>query len=188
MADSLGSAVLTILSRPRRLSTAALAIGGGQSYPLPGIDRSAWITKHAEATQLPPERIGILLERYGSRAAFIAAFCAEEFDYPLIGAPTYSEREIRFLIRHEMAVTLNDIVLRRTQLALTGQISRPLLEAIADILAEETGLELSPRIVEDCLAELAANTVFLCKRSLASSHRRPSNFKRDGRSQPPCNR
>ena len=47
--------------------------------------------------------------------------------------------EIRFLIRHEVVVRLSDIVLRRTGLAITGEISSDLIAAIAAVAADELG-------------------------------------------------
>ena len=81
----------------------------------------------------------MLVNRYGAGAHAVAAFLAEGPDVPLADAPSYSEREIRRLVRCEMASSVEDIIFRRTTLAIDGILSTTMLERIAAILCEEAG-------------------------------------------------
>jgi glycerol-3-phosphate dehydrogenase len=56
-------------------------------------------------------------------------------DQPLRSLPEYSRREIQFLASQESIVHLDDLILRRTIMALLGQLSLDLLEELAAVLA-----------------------------------------------------
>ena len=58
-------------------------------------------------------------------------------DQPLRSLPDYSRREVQFLASQECIVHLDDLVLRRTIMALLGQLSLELLEELAVLLAAE---------------------------------------------------
>ena len=66
----------------------------------------------------------------------MATFLAREPDEPLASLPTYSRREIAFLARHEKIVHLDDLVLRRSMLAMLGRLSRERLQELAGALGE----------------------------------------------------
>ncbi|MGO4853566.1 glycerol-3-phosphate dehydrogenase/oxidase [Phaeovulum sp. W22_SRMD_FR3] len=117
--------VLGLLGRTRQISTRA------RDYPGAG----------ARGTDL-------LTRRYGRFAAEIAEFCAGFADRPLIGAPTYTAGEIRWLIRHRAARHLEDLVLRRTQLALAARLHRSTLEDMAGLLADELGKDAAWQAAE----------------------------------------
>ena len=85
------------------------------------------------STGLPRPRLESLLGRYGSRAGRIAQDAARDGDAPLTHAPDYSVAEIAWICRHEHVRRLEDLILRRTNLALLGRLSRPLLEELAAI-------------------------------------------------------
>jgi glycerol-3-phosphate dehydrogenase len=53
--------------------------------------------------------------------------------------PEFSRREIQFLASQERIVHLDDLILRRTIMALLGQLSLALLEELARVLASELG-------------------------------------------------
>ncbi len=131
-------AVMARLGAARRVDTANLAVGGGQGMA-EAPARQALARSLADRHGLSPERSEALVNRYGAGAQAVAAFLAEEADAPLAGAPTYSEREIRRLARCEMATSVEDVIFRRTTLAMDGRLSTPLLERISAILCEEAG-------------------------------------------------
>src|SRR5690606_38612738 len=60
-------------------------------------------------------------------------------DAPLASSTVMTTGEILFLVRHELVVRLSDLILRRTSLAITGEISSDLINAIAAIAASELG-------------------------------------------------
>ena len=53
--------------------------------------------------------------------------------------PHYTRAEIKEMAKHEMIVHLDDLVLRRTLLGYLGQLTRPLLQDMADTLGECLG-------------------------------------------------
>ncbi len=85
------------------------------------------------------ERLGILLDRYGTRAEEVAQFLTAAPDQPLRALPQYSRREIQFMANYESIVHLDDLILRRTIMALIGQLSLELLEELAGELAPVLG-------------------------------------------------
>lgn len=123
--------VLARLGRPRRISTERLPIGGGRGFPATQAERARWVREHAAATGLEVGRLEILLARYGSTAAAIARHEAAFGAAPLPGAEGYRLAEIDWIARHEAVEHLCDIVLRRTTLAVRGDLTGPGLSAIA---------------------------------------------------------
>lgn len=121
------------LGKERRISTADRAIGGGRRYPL---DRAAWIAQVAIEKGIPGSRMAVLFARYGTQAEAIAGFIAMAADRPT-PHPDYSERELIFLIRNEAAEHLDDLLLRRTTLAISGRLSQQMMDATLDLLAAE---------------------------------------------------
>src|SRR6185436_1405516 len=78
---------------------------------------------------------------YGDRSAAIARLMAERSDWrmPLVPGRPNVGAEIIHAIRHEMACTLADIVIRRSELGATGHPGREIVHAAAAIAAEELG-------------------------------------------------
>lgn len=134
-ADVREASDLACLGRERRIDTEDLAIGGGKGFPTGDDAREHYVADLAERTGLPPDRIETLLPRYGTRAADVAAFCAADGDTPLENHPTCTAREIEFIIRNERVVHLDDLLLRRTALALLGELTSPLLDELLAITA-----------------------------------------------------
>ena len=117
----------------RTIDTADRPIGGGRDYPA---DRRRWIDALAEATGLPRERAAALFERYGTDAGDVGRFVAAGEDHALPHAG-YSAREIVHLIRSEAVEHLDDLLLRRTTLAIAGELSLAMADAVLDLLAAE---------------------------------------------------
>jgi glycerol-3-phosphate dehydrogenase len=67
----------------------------------------------------------------------IADLPAEE--QPLAAAPDYTAEEIAWLVDHELAAHLDDLVLRRTSLAFTGKVTVPLLRELAIVAGASLG-------------------------------------------------
>ena len=135
LAEQAANEILRVLGRPRLRSSADLPIGGGKGYP-----------RMPEGTGLPEERLAALVERYGTGADRVAAYLRAGADAPLANHAGYSRREIEFMAMRERVVHLDDLILRRTLMALLGQVNRPLLEELADIVLPI--LRWSPRDAE----------------------------------------
>jgi glycerol-3-phosphate dehydrogenase len=128
--------------RTRHAATEELPIGGGKDYP--GTDEASdrWLTALQERTNLDRDRLLVLLERYGTRAEQVAAFCVDSPDGPLRHHERYTRREIEFIVSEERVIHLDDIVLRRTSIALLGELTGDLLDELAQIAA--AALQWSP--------------------------------------------
>jgi glycerol-3-phosphate dehydrogenase len=134
-AEQVTDRVLAQLGRERAASSQHLAIGGGRDFPRTEDEAAAWVARVQAQTDLPAERIITLLGRYGSRAAAVAAFICQGEDVPLRHHQQYSHREIEFLICQERVCRLDDLILRRTTIALQGELTAPLLQELAEIAA-----------------------------------------------------
>ena len=124
LAEQVADEILRALGRPRIRSSADVPIGGGKGYP-----------RMPEGTGLPQERLTTLLERYGTGADRVAAYLQAGPDAPLACHAGYSRREIEFMALHERVVHLDDLILRRTLMGLLGEVTGPLLEELAAIVA-----------------------------------------------------
>ena len=128
LAERVADEILHVLGRPRLRNSANLPIGGGKGYP-----------RMPEGTGLPQERLAALLDRYGTGADKVATYLQAGPDAPLACHPGYSRREIEFMALHERVVHLDDLILRRTLMALLGQVNGPLLEELAAIVSPVLG-------------------------------------------------
>ncbi len=149
---------LTFLGKTRRAFTHDLPIGGGRNYPATPQEHKKFVDRLAAWTGLPAERIRMLIERYGTRAETIALFLTHQPDRSLTTLPDFSQREIAFLCQNEKVIHLDDLILRRTMLAMLGRISRSALEELAEVAAESLGWDVHRRQEEiqrvlDILAE-----------------------------------
>jgi glycerol-3-phosphate dehydrogenase len=137
--EQVAEALLSVLRRPRLASSAELPIGGGKGYPRGAREENGWLSALQGKTGLSLGRLEQLLERYGTRAGAVAEFLTAAPDAPLDSHPEYTRREIQFMASHERIVHLEDLILRRTILALRGQVSLDLLEELAGVLAPALG-------------------------------------------------
>lgn len=127
--------VLTALGRSRRASTGSLTIGGGRNYPQAESAKGAFIA----SLGLPSEQAERLFARYGTRAALVAEHIRTGTDTPLNTNPAYTQREIEFLVTHEKAVHVDDLLLRRSTLAWLGQTTLPIIEELAEVMGNVLG-------------------------------------------------
>ncbi|MGQ9833918.1 MAG: glycerol-3-phosphate dehydrogenase/oxidase [Candidatus Villigracilaceae bacterium] len=156
-AEQVTDKALARLSLQRQKNTSTLGIGGGKNYPRSEAEKKRYLDGLCAWTGLPQERVRILFERYGTRSEQIAMYLAREADRPLATLPQYSRREIGYLALYEKVVHLDDFVLRRSMLAFLGQLTRPALEELAEIIAEALGWDADRKSAEvrRCLAILA---------------------------------
>ncbi|EJL57906.1 glycerol-3-phosphate dehydrogenase [Rhizobium sp. CF122] len=123
------------LGLPRRLDTAERTFGGGRGFP---DDRDDWLQQLSATTGLAADRVATLFTRYGTDAAEIARFISVGADQALPHAG-YSARELIHLIRSEAVEHLDDLLLRRTTLAVSGELSLDVADVALAILAAEKG-------------------------------------------------
>ncbi len=140
--------VLARLKKSRRIRTDQLPIGGGKGFPKTDADREAWLNGIQQKVSLPKERLAQWLDRYGTRAEEIAQYSAEGTDQALTHHPDYTHREIQFMAIHEKIVHLDDLLLRRSLIAMLGQTTQPLLEELAGVLGDCLGWSAETKVAE----------------------------------------
>lgn len=138
-AEQVSDLVLSDLGLSRRVSTAEEPIGGGRAYPRGEAAREQWLRELETDCELPMERLRQLFERYGTRSNAVAGFIGGGNDSPLKHHARYSRREIEFILREEKVERLDDLLLRRSLIAMLGGSTRALLRELAEISAETLG-------------------------------------------------
>jgi glycerol-3-phosphate dehydrogenase len=102
-----------------------LAASSTARIPLCGAERYAEVRAqcagHAATLGIDPAGVARLLHRYGDRVEELLALCAEreELRRPLSGAPAHLAAEVVHACTHEGALHLEDVLERRTRLAIT---------------------------------------------------------------------
>ena len=139
---------LQLLGIKRNKGTQELPVGGGRNYPRTSEERTKYINGLAAWTGLSHERLETLFERYGTRAESIAEFMKVATDAPLNSLPSYSKRELLFLIQHEKAEHLDDLLLRRTMLAMLGKLTRDAVIECSMLMADALNWNLERRNAE----------------------------------------
>lgn len=140
--------VLADLGRERTISTRDLPVGGGCNYPTEAPQRGCYLRQVAEVSGLPIERVATLFERYGTAVLPLALYLADGEDAPLLSLPDWSRREIRWLAEREKIVHLDDLVLRRSSLAMRGLLTRAAVVELAEALGDVLGWSLERRQAE----------------------------------------
>ncbi|NIF23532.1 glycerol-3-phosphate dehydrogenase/oxidase [Candidatus Pantoea multigeneris] len=152
--EQAADAVLLRLNKPRLHSTEDRAIGGGRQLPQ-GPAREQWLQQLVRHSALPLSRIEQLVQRYGSRILLMLPLLQQD-DQPLRSQPDYSASELLFLTRHEHVMQLEDLLVRRTSLAMSGTLTQTTMEEISQLLATELGWSEAQRQqqVETCRTRL----------------------------------
>lgn len=156
-AEEAADRVLAELGLGRLRSMELEPIGGGRDYPVTRATRRTLLGDIA-ATGIGMERAEILLERYGTRAVSVAAWCAARQDAPLPILPDFTRAEIGFLMKNEVVGRLADVLFRRTDVALSGRLTRAVAVGVAEVGGEALGWDAARRAaeVENVAARVAA--------------------------------
>jgi glycerol-3-phosphate dehydrogenase len=131
--------VLQQLGRPRTASTEGLPIGGGAELPADAQATERFIERMVASSGVGRARAHTLLRRYGSKALPLAQRLGASGDVPLTHAPGYSAAELSYLCLETGVVHLDDLVIRRTLLAIRGLVTDAALAEMAGIAAEALG-------------------------------------------------
>jgi glycerol-3-phosphate dehydrogenase len=138
-AEQVTDKTLEFLGKPRQKSTHELPIGGGRNYPRTPEAQKHYFDGLVAWTGFSTERVQSLFNRYGTRAETVALFLSKQADQLLKSLPEFSRREIAFLAQAEKIVHLDDLVLRRTMLAMLGQLTRAGVVELSDAAGESLG-------------------------------------------------
>ncbi|MGB4136670.1 MAG: glycerol-3-phosphate dehydrogenase/oxidase [Microbacterium sp.] len=134
LGEALADRVLSELGRQRVTHTKGVRIGGGNGYPQTPRRTVEWLRQNVGDTT----RGRALFSRYGTRAAHVAAFLAEDHDKPLLG-DQLSTRELAWMVEREHARHVADIAFRRTNLVFTGDADARTVRTIAEAMAPLLG-------------------------------------------------
>ena len=137
--EQVADKIMGILGKTRRADTLKTPIGGGREYPLLGLAQIEYIKKVAEETGLGDFIPRNLFERYGTRAMEVAKFVRATSAEPLQSLPGWTVGEVRFLVEREKAAHVDDLLIRRSTLAWLGQVSRPLVDELVEIMSASLG-------------------------------------------------
>ena len=135
-AEHVTDTLLGRLGRDRRLSSDDVEIGGGRGYPQDQETLRIWVAGLVESTGLDADCVETLLQRYGTRAEQAAGVIIKSGGQPLANHPDYKRGEIEFIVRTERVAHLDDLLLRRTAIALLGELTSRLLRELASITGE----------------------------------------------------
>ncbi|KQT57728.1 MULTISPECIES: glycerol-3-phosphate dehydrogenase/oxidase [unclassified Aureimonas] len=128
--------VLAHLGRTRRASTADLPIGGGRDYPCDAAARERLVGDLARTAKADGEVGERLLKRYGTRAADIASAIGASDGRRLASLPDHHVAEIGWIAANERVRTVEDILRRRTDIALSGLATPQVRAEVEAIWAE----------------------------------------------------
>jgi len=146
LGEHMTNEVLALLKRERTASTTSLPIGGGAGFPTTEPTRNAWI--HSHAVGVTRSRVEQLLARYGTRATEVIAAITAGEDSPLQTTTLLTTAELDHLVRTESVVHLDDVLLRRTDLAFTGAVTGEMIDEIADVVGASLGWTSEQRATE----------------------------------------
>ncbi|MCA1899424.1 MAG: glycerol-3-phosphate dehydrogenase/oxidase [Chloroflexi bacterium] len=146
--EQVADKALAFFGKPRQKSTANLPIGGGRGYSADPAEQKRQIEGLAAWTGLDRERLSVLYARYGSRIETISRFMNLEKDEPLKSIPDYTRREILFLIQHEKCARLEDLLLRRTMLAMLGRLNAEAARELGDLFGDCMGWDAARKNAE----------------------------------------
>ncbi|MFZ9818767.1 MAG: glycerol-3-phosphate dehydrogenase C-terminal domain-containing protein, partial [Ilumatobacteraceae bacterium] len=152
MAEHTVDEVCSRLGRRSTSKSKRLTLIGGR-----GFERAALDGEHAH-----------LAQRYGTELDRVLAIAAESpaFSRPLIDGLPYLGAEAIFAVRHEMALTLDDVLARRTRARIVDRrATLASARQVAELIAPELGWsqqEIDAQVrdfVESCAREEAAGVV-----------------------------
>ncbi|MCP4645769.1 MAG: FAD-dependent oxidoreductase [bacterium] len=139
----------------RPCSTEATPTFGGDIGPFAdfcrdAVERLAAPARATDAATFPPEVIEHLAKNYGGRVRDVVALVREDPQLAARLSPNFPDiaAQVVYAARREMAVTLEDVVLRRTGLGTTGSPGDGALNRVADLMASEFGWDDSTRTRE----------------------------------------
>jgi glycerol-3-phosphate dehydrogenase len=119
-----------------------LPIGGGTDMPQGAQATERFIDRIVQDAGLARARAQALLRRYGSQALRMALRFKVAGDEPLQHAPDYSVAEVAWLCTDTGVIHLDDLVIRRTLLAIRGLVTDAALAEMAGIAGQALGWDV----------------------------------------------
>jgi glycerol-3-phosphate dehydrogenase len=129
--------VIDELGLSRKSNTSDIAIGGGRGYPRNTNDSVRWVEQLASATGTSETRTQLLFSRYGTRAEEFFNSDPTKSEIQLSTLPQYSKEEILHIVRSEKVIHVDDLILRRSNIAKSGLLNGTIIAEIAEIIGTE---------------------------------------------------
>lgn len=145
LAEQAADLVLARLGAGRKISTARVEIGGARGFPHTEEENARWVARVSGERGASPERVAALLARYGTDAEVYLASLEGSPEHPLRALPEYAAEEIRWIAERDFVVRLEDLVCRRTLIALLGEARADALEELAETIGERLGWDAARR-------------------------------------------
>lgn len=130
---------LAYLGLKRQRDTRSMPIGGGRGYERDILEPNRQFGSLFAWTGVSQERLKLLFERYGTRAEAIATYINGGTDFLLKSLPSYSYREIAYLVQREKILRLDDFILRRSMLAMLGRVTREAVDELSNTIGDILG-------------------------------------------------
>lgn len=148
--------VLELLDKERLCSTDAKAIGGGIDYPTNDQEEQSFLAGVIKRSGLKGDQAKLLFQRYGMEVSKILKFSAPSELIPLNSLNEYFVQEVQYLIECEYARGLEDLVIRRTNMAIEGKLTNEVLVEVALIMQAQLGWSDSHTLeqLENCADQL----------------------------------
>ncbi|RST85363.1 glycerol-3-phosphate dehydrogenase/oxidase [Aquibium carbonis] len=147
--------VLAELGHERVRDTLTLAIGGGAGFPAA---TGELVEELASRNGIDAKRAVWLADAYGTRAHEVLSFCiGRDDDVALADDCQITAAEIVYLTRTEHVARIEDMLLRRTPLAIRGDVSLEIIARVAAAMAGELGWtqDRTSREIETFIRDLA---------------------------------
>ncbi len=135
--EQVADRAIAFLGKLRQAGTESLPIRGGKDFPLEKISKAAYITKIVKETQLSEAYVEQLTLRYGTTSETIASFILKTNGKMLKSIENWNSGEIRYIVRSEKPVRLEDIFIRRSTIAWLGNVTEALIDEVGEIMADE---------------------------------------------------
>jgi glycerol-3-phosphate dehydrogenase len=135
LAERSAATILQRLGRSPLGNSRQRPIPGGQSYPADETERQAAWQRLADRFRLPLDSVRSLWALCGSRTESMLADL-DDVPGPFLADTPLPKSFVRWVIRHEWVVTLDDLIERRLMLLYDPNVSRATLGELAGLLAE----------------------------------------------------
>jgi glycerol-3-phosphate dehydrogenase len=137
--EQVAEKTMQTLGKIHEKSTDMLAIGGGKNYPAAESEQQAYIKAISKKTGLAEEIVSTLFCRYGTLCEEVARSVLKVGVHPLKSLRDWQLGEVEYLVEHEKAVHLDDVLIRRSTLAWLGNVNRAVIDEIAEIMSKSCG-------------------------------------------------
>lgn len=140
LAEEEAASLLAHLGLPVRQTSAERCIPGGEGYPRDEGEREEEIAALAESVQWPRDAVRAIWTLCGTQTRQIVTALCDESAAPVAGT-SLPRVYVRWVIEHEWACRIDDLVERRLMLLYDPQLSETSLRELAQLLVESGRLD-----------------------------------------------